>query len=113
MAGEYRFASCGILKCCLWVLLWGADAATVSRAAAARAQLLCTALHWQHRCQTFAIRDSDAVSAKISWRACSQALLVTAKKDKRFLVCRYASSALQLKGRRALIDAQDNESERR
>ena len=60
----------------------------------------------------FAIRDSDAVSAKISWRACSQALLVTAK-TKRFLVCRYASSALQLKGRRALIDAQDNESERR
>lgn len=115
MAGEYRFASCGILKCCLWVLLWGADAATASRAAAARAQLLCTALHWQHRCQTFAIRDSDAVSAKISWRACSQALfLVTAKaKTKRFLVCRYASSALQLKGRRALIDAQDNESERR
>ena len=99
MAGEYRFASCGILKCCLWVLLWGADAATASRAAAARAQLLCTALHWQHRCQTFAIRDSDAVSAKISWRACSQALLVTAKaKTKRFLVCRYASSALQLKG---------------
>ena len=106
MAGEYRFASCGILKCCLWVLLWGADAATASRAAAARAQLLCTALHWQHRCQTFAIRDSDAVSAKISWRACSQALLVTAKaKTKRFLVCRYAaqrcSSRAQGSDRRA------------